>query len=121
VKAVFLSRDLVFVSRARGAADRFGLELEVVAEADDAMSSCRSEGVGLLIVDLACVGDAVEQLLPRLAALCVSPRRVVCYAAHVREDLLASARRAGCREILTRGQFDRQMETILEAAAGSSA
>jgi hypothetical protein len=43
----------------------------------------------------------------------------VAYAPHVHEQLLQAAAEAGCNEVFTRGQFDRQMEDIIVRYAGN--
>jgi hypothetical protein len=45
---------------------------------------------------------------------------IVAYAPHVHEDRLRAATEAGCNEVLSRGQFDRQMDDILARYARQS-
>ncbi len=105
---LFVSADLFLGSRVRGAADAAERSIDVAASGDAAIERLNAGGYRLVLIDLE---------TPRLdiAALRQSSGEtpLVAYGPHVRVPLLESARRAGCDEVLTRGQFDASMREVL--------
>lgn len=110
--AILLSTDLLFSSRLEHAAARLGFRLSVAATAERACELARGGGAGLLIVDLTLPGLLLDRLLEDWLADPSAPP-VVAYGPHVATGTLETARRAGCAEVLTRGQFDREMGQVL--------
>ena len=110
--ALFLTGDLLFSSRVVGAAESASLKVEVVGSADAARQRAGADDVGLLIVDLTMPGCRPNALMEVWTTL-PSPPPVIAYGPHVAETQLQAARDAGCAEVLTRGQFDRQMRDVL--------
>ena len=43
---------------------------------------------------------------------------MIAYGPHVDEAVLADAAEAGCDQVLTRGQFNKQYPELLQGAAG---
>ena len=79
-------------------------DVQVVAAVSDLAGS---SGAGdVVVVDLGRPG--VLDALPALAG-----RRVIGFGSHVERELLASAKGAGCDEVLTRSAFFRDLSTIL--------
>jgi CheY-like chemotaxis protein len=116
---LFLSSDLVFSSRLAGAGQRLGVPVSSVSSLDAAVARVQGDSVGLVILDLSALNvdpqTAVSRLRESQPALAI-----VGYAPHVHEDRLRAAAEAGCKEVLTRGQFDRQMEQILNRYCGGT-
>ena len=109
---LFLSTDLVFSSRLAAAGERLNVPVISVSSIDAAIARLRQGSIALVILDLSAAildpQDAVlrlREVQPELA--------VIAYAPHVHEGRLSAAENAGCNEVLTRGQFDRQMEALL--------
>ena len=112
---VFLTGDLIFSSRAEAIAQRTNVTIHAVAGDERAVAACGEFSVEILIVDLTAPGIDVARLIPRIRAIPHSPR-IVCYAPHIRADLLSAAMAAGCDLVLTRGQFDARLGDILSGA-----
>ncbi len=105
--------DLMFLSRIREAAKRQGAEVRAVRTAVDAAAACR-EGAGLVIVDLDTprlpVMDAIAAIAgdPALSAVAL-----VGFYSHVETERAREARAAGCRTVLPRSAFVRQLDDLL--------
>jgi DNA-binding response OmpR family regulator len=104
---VLLSADLMAASRAQGAASKIEAELHTLSNGDQAIAYCREESVHLVIIDLALPGLEIEPLVNALKP------SIIAYGPHVHEERLAAARRAGCDEVVSRGHFFAQLESIL--------
>ena len=110
---VALVDDLMFLSRIREAAKRQGAEVRAVRTAADAAAACR-EGARLVIVDLDTprlpVMDAVAAVAgdPALSGV-----ELVGFYSHVETERAREARAAGCRTVLPRSVFVRQLDDLL--------
>ena len=113
----FLTTDLVFPSRVAGVAQQLGAQLETAATADALLAKLAaknsSESVVLLDLNSPVVNPAV--IVPQLKALATPPRLIIAFGPHVHAEKLAAAKTAGCDMVLTRGQFDSQMASLLAA------
>jgi CheY-like chemotaxis protein len=116
---LFVSTDLVFSSRLAAAGERLGFTVSAVTSIDAAEGRLEDDSIDLVICDLSAPGADPQSLVARLRQ-----RRpnvaIVAYAPHVHEDRLRAATEAGCNEVLSRGQFDRQMDDILARYARQS-
>lgn len=110
---VLLSSDLMAASRIQGAVANFAARLRTVANAEQAISACGEELVSVVVVDLALPGLEIEPLVNSLKRASAAPPKVVAFGPHVHENRLAAARQAGCDEVVSRGQFFAQLESIL--------
>jgi CheY-like chemotaxis protein len=105
--------DLMFLSRIREAAKRQGAEVRAVRTAADAAAACR-EGARLVIVDL----DTPRlPVLDAIAAIAGDPAlsevALVGFFSHVETERARDARAAGCRTVLPRSAFVRQLDDLL--------
>lgn len=106
-------------SQAAGAAGRAGASylqsaaLEKLSTVDDEQSNRQS--IDVVLWDLACGGDSLAEVAKRIGELAPGAR-IVAYAPHVHEDRLAAAQAAGCHEVLSRGQFVRNLPRLCSAA-----
>jgi CheY-like chemotaxis protein len=117
MSVLFLSSDLVFSSRLSGVAGRLGVSISSVSSIDAAIARVIGDSVDLVILDLSANHLDPQSAVARLRES--SPElAVIAYAPHVHEDRLQAADDAGCNEVLTRGQFDRQMEELLVRYGG---
>ena len=110
---VLLSSDLIAASRIQGAVTNLAARLCSVTNAEQAISACREEPVSVVLVDLALPGLEIEPLVNSLQRASAAPPKVVAFGPHVHENRLAAARQAGCDEVVSRGQFFAQLESIL--------
>jgi CheY-like chemotaxis protein len=113
MNVVLLSTDLMVVSRVQGAVAGGALSLTTVSDAAQAIECCRAAESCTLLVDLAAPALDVNALVSDLKVLGTRPPRIVAFGPHVHEQRLAAARQAGCDEVVSRGQFFAQIESLL--------
>lgn len=115
---LFLSSDLMFSSRLVGAAKAQGVGLLLVpSQADLAgkiAADCRLALIDLSLdrLNLPAAVNAIKTGAPAA--------QVIAYGPHVDEASLADAKEAGCDQVLTRGQFNKQYAELLESVAGGN-
>jgi CheY-like chemotaxis protein len=121
MSVLFFSSDLVFSSRLAGAGQRLGVPVSAVSSLDAAVARMHGDAIGLVILDLSTANIDPQSAVSRLRES-QPDLAVVAYAPHVHEDRLRAAAAAGCTEVLTRGQLDRQIDELLlryhESAGG---
>lgn len=104
---VFLSGDLMFASRVRGAAEAAGLTFQLAGALPD------TPGIQFVIVDLATRSSVVDALMDACHRVCPNAR-VIAYGPHVQVARLDKARAAGIPVVITRGQFDRMLSGLFD-------
>jgi DNA-binding NarL/FixJ family response regulator len=114
----YLTADLLFSSRVSGAASNLGIDLQIVGSVTKLLECAEAAaGCKLVLIDLTLStlepGAAVQAIRERLPQA-----RIVAYGPHVQETLLTAAAAAGCDEVLSRGQFDREFPRLLRSAMG---
>ncbi len=113
MNVLFLCPNLMFASRVSGAASTLKIPLQVLASPGD-LAAKLSADTRLVIIDLG--QNSLD--LPRLVSDVrgKSPAaRIVAFGAHVDEAALASARAAGCDEVMPNSQFDRTYVELLRS------
>jgi DNA-binding NarL/FixJ family response regulator len=110
---VLLTGDLMIVSRVEGAAKQCGAGCRVVTSAEQANAALDDDHVTLVVIDLAMPAIDIGPLVKSLKSRVPSAPTVVAFGPHVHEARLEEARRAGCDEVVSRGQFFAQLESIL--------
>jgi CheY-like chemotaxis protein len=105
--------DLMFLSRIREAAKRQGAEVRAVRTADAAAEACR-QGARVVILDL----DTPRlPVMDALAAVAADPAladvHLVGFYSHVETERARAARTAGCRTVLPRSAFVRELDGLL--------
>ena len=110
---VLLTRDLLFSSRVRSAAETSGIRLTMAEDLSQLAQALRDGGDALVLIDLAQPGLDVENVVAAVRQLAPPPGAIVAFGPHVQEDLLRRAREAGCDEVLTRGEFNKRMAAVL--------
>jgi DNA-binding response OmpR family regulator len=110
---VLLSGDLMALSRIQGVVSRTGAGLHTAATAEQAISICNEELAELVIVDLGVPALEIGSLVSSLQRTVSAVPKIVAFGPHVHEERLAGARAAGCDEVISRGQFFSQLESIL--------
>jgi CheY-like chemotaxis protein len=111
--ALYLTKDLFFASRVTATARSLGAELQVVGSVEELLQKAAEQPVSLMLLDLDSPGADAAALIAGLRAQATDPPPVIAFGSHIHEARLAAARQAGCNQVLTRGQFDRQMATLL--------
>ncbi len=118
MSVLFLTKDLVFSSRVSGRTQALGIELSVVSQADQLVANASRDQVQLVMLDLSTPGLDPKQLVPQLRRLTRPPKAIIAFGPHVHEVQLATAREAGCDEVLARGEFNSHMAGILAEYVG---
>ena len=113
MSVLLLSGDLMVLSRVEAAAARTGIAVKAVANSAQAVVACDATPAELLIVDLASPQLDIGTLVPDIKSRNDSQTRIIAFGPHVHEEQLAAARDAGCDEVVSRGQFFAQLDTIL--------
>ena len=91
----------------------FGGTVRAVSNAAQAMETIQAENASLLIVDLSVPALDVAALIEQLRLRDATATRVIAFGPHVHEARLAAAREAGCDEVVSRGQFFSQLDTLV--------
>jgi len=126
-----VTRDLMIISRIRGAAAAQNLPLTVVDSLGAVGTVLATAPVVGVLVDLQWPGLSLDQLNQLVATVratrpgdaqpegnAPTSPPVIGWAQHVREDLLEMGVAAGLDQVLPRGQFDKQLRLILGRLAG---
>jgi len=102
---VFLSGDLMFASRVRGAAEAAGYAFQLTGALPE------QSDIAYVIVDLSTRSGVVDGLMHSCAAVCPDAT-VIAYGPHVQLSRLDAAKQAGIPTVMTRGQFDRSLPRL---------
>ena len=109
----YLVRDMLFTSKIREVAKQLGVT--VAAAREPAEVARAAAGARLVLLDL-----RLDGALAALDALAADPAlagvATVGFIDHERTDVMAEARARGCREVLTKGQFSKELPRILGPA-----
>lgn len=117
MSVLYLTQDLLFSSRVGSIAKQMGVDVLIVSTLDQLQEKLSSVPSAIL-VDLEHRSDplAVMSLVNS-----ISPRpTTIAYGPHVKESLLANAQAAGFDQVLSRGQFDKQIAQILQSMTRKS-
>jgi DNA-binding NarL/FixJ family response regulator len=110
---VLLSADLMTQSRIEAAARRCGLALRSTFDSESLLAKCAKPPAALVIVDLTLATVDIASVVSQLRSLPGAGPAVIAFGPHVHQALLDAANRAGCDEVLSRGQFFAQVDAIL--------
>lgn len=109
--------DLMFLSRIREAAKRKGVEVRAVRTPAGASAACR-EGARVVILDLDTKRLPVMDVLAAVAGdPACSAVGLVGFYSHVETERAHAARAAGCRTVLPRSAFVRELDKVLSSRA----
>jgi CheY-like chemotaxis protein len=116
-----LTSDLMFASRAEAVGRELSVPVWIVG---DGLSAAQFFGPDsensptVVVIDLETANLDVAETVQAIRAASPSPPRILAYGPHVQEARLEAARAAGCDDVLSRGQFHRQMAEILRNHGG---
>jgi DNA-binding NtrC family response regulator len=113
-QVVALVDDIFFQAKMLETAKQLGIELRVCSTPEALVAEAAKNGTNLAIVDLNSRAKPLEAIVRMQATSPGIP--VVAFLSHVQVDLANAARAAGCREVMPRSQFTRDLATILERA-----
>jgi DNA-binding NarL/FixJ family response regulator len=113
---LYLTGDLLFPSRVSGAAANLGVRLQIVGSVEKLLEQAsNADACCLVLIDLSVSGIDPHAAVPAIRAQ-LPQARIVAYGPHVHEELIKAAADAGCDEVLSRGQFDREFGRLLREA-----
>lgn len=113
MKALFLSSDLMFASKVAAAATRQQVQVDTALSLAALEAKAQAADVALVMIDL-------ETSRLDLPALVESLRHaqpaatILAFGPHVHTEALAAAHEAGCDIVISRGQFNAQLDELLK-------
>jgi CheY-like chemotaxis protein len=115
---VALIDDLFFQAKIVETAKHLGVELRICGTPDALLAEITNQLPKLIVVDL----NARSEPLAAIERLPTNARAIplVAFLSHVQTDLAERARAAGCREVMPRSVFTRELATILARAKSQS-
>jgi CheY-like chemotaxis protein len=110
--------DLFFQAKVLETAKHLGLDLRICGTPDALLTEIVKQAPRLIVVDL----NARSEPLAAIERLPASAHDIplVAFLSHVQTDLAEKARAAGCREVMPRSLFTRNLATILAQAKSHS-
>ena len=117
-EVVALVDDLFFQAKMVETAKHVGVELRVCTTPEALLAEGAKDSTRLAIIDLNARAKPLEAAVQMQAVAPGVP--VIAFLSHVQTDLAEAARAAGCREVMPRSQFTRNLATILERAKSQS-
>ena len=112
---LYLASDLIWATRIKSTAEDVGKAARPVRSIEMLEARLADSPVTALIVDLESpdVGLAMIRHLRASAEPAHHVIRILCFAPHVKKDIMQEARDAGAHEVLPRGSFDHNLPDIL--------
>lgn len=117
-QVVALVDDLFFQAKMLQTAKHLGIELRVCSTGDALIAEAAKNLPKLVIIDLNARSNPLQAIERLHAAGQAIP--LVAYLSHVQVDLANAARAAGCRDVMPRSQFTRDLAAILAQAKSES-
>ena len=116
---VALVDDLFFQSKMMETARQVGVDLRACSTADALAAEISANAPRLVVIDLNAQGNPLEAL--RQVQSLGDGISLIAYLSHVQTDLAESARAAGCREVMPRSKFTRDLAAIFARAKSKTA
>ncbi len=110
-----LTQNMFFLPRVQNAANAFGYEVIQARTEPDFWDKFQDGNPILVLVDLEGDGETWPNVINGLKSERGSDVKVVAYGPHEDEAALARARELGCNQVLTKGEFSRDLHKILES------
>jgi CheY-like chemotaxis protein len=110
--------DLIFQAKMQETARLVGVDLRACSTGEALLAAVAKDAPKLVIVDL----NARNNTLSAIERIRASAHDIplVAFLSHVQVELAERARAAGCREVMPRSQFARDLATILAQAKSQS-
>lgn len=106
--------DLFFQAKITETAKHVGVTVRACSTADALLAQIAQAKPNLIVVDLNARSSPVAAL-PKIQST-ADGIPLVAFLSHVQTDLMQQARAAGCRRVMARSQFTRDLATILAEA-----
>lgn len=113
-QVVALVDDLFFQAKLLETARHVGVDLKTFGTGEALVAEIAKENPRLVIVDLNARQGPLEAIERLKASASTAP--IVGFLSHVQVDLAERAQAAGCREVMPRSKFTRDLATILAQA-----
>lgn len=113
-RVLALVDDLFFQAKMMETARQVGVELRTYTTPDALLAGMNQDSPGLVIVDLNARQNPIEAIERLRHTTHDIP--LVAFLSHVQTKLAERARAAGCRFVMPRSQFTRELATILAQA-----
>jgi hypothetical protein len=107
-----LSGDLAVISRVDGAAKARGKWVVSAGNVERLLATPADQELDAAIVDLSGSATDLQLLVHELKKRSPAPR-IIAFGPHVHEERLAAAREVGCDQVLSRGQFFSQLDSVI--------
>jgi len=117
-KVLVLVDDLFFQAKIMESAKHAGVEVRVFTTPDALLTEIAQHDPKLIVVDLNARSRPVAALQKIQSS--APNASVVAFLSHVQTELAAEARAAGCRAVMPRSQFARDLATILAQGKSES-
>ncbi len=105
---VMLSGDLLFASRVKSVAENAGFEFRFGGN----LPEDRADAIRYVILDLSTRSGLTATIIDLCRQRCPQAR-LIAYGPHVQVEKLNAARQAGIELVMTNGQFNQQILSIL--------
>ncbi|MGY8769850.1 MAG: response regulator [Pirellulales bacterium] len=109
---IYLTADLMFSSRACSFAKDSGADLRVAVSGAQCINAINQNKVDRVLIDLNVPKLDIEELMTQIKATGQN-LEVIAYGPHVHIELLEAAKAAGCNAVLSKGQFNQQIESLV--------
>ncbi|PHR98730.1 MAG: hypothetical protein COA78_25800 [Blastopirellula sp.] len=109
---IYLTADLMFSSRVSSYAKEIGADLRVAISGPQCINAINQNKVDRVLVDLNVPKLDIEELMTQIKAT-GQDLDVIAYGPHVQIELLEAAKAAGCDVVLSKGQFNQQIEALV--------
>lgn len=110
---VLLTNDLMFQSKVSGAVRNAGKPLVVDRTVERLMERCDANSVKLVLIDLSLSTLDLDHAVKSIRDA-FGNASILAFGAHVDVARLEEAKRAGADSVMTRGQFDRDLNEIVQ-------
>ena len=115
---VALVDDLFFQAKLLETAKQLGVELRTCTTPDALAAEIGRQSPKLVVVDLNARANPIEAIERVQAAGGAIP--LIAFLSHVQVELAERARAAGCRDVMPRSKFTRDLATILRQVKSES-
>lgn len=116
--ALLISTDLMAISKVGAAASLAGVEVPS-ASPGIAIEKLGGAEPRLVLIDLTAPISDIEALVNQLRDK-APQAKVLAFGPHVHETKLAAAEAAGCDQVMPRGAFHKQIDTIMASLKAAS-
>jgi DNA-binding NtrC family response regulator len=113
-QVLHIAADLMMSSTVKIAAQKFGLQYSSITNPQMLAAKLAGETVCALLIDLQTPGLDLSEISQHMASIAAPRPGVWMYAQHVNEAALDQAKSLNLGVVMTRGQFNRDVEKIIQ-------